>query len=43
MSYGLVYRMVDYSDGSRGFYNKYVGDYNDWERMDLTRFLTVVD
>ncbi len=33
MNYGYMYYTVDYSDGSRPF-----GDYNDWERMDLTYF-----
>ena len=39
MSYGMIYRMVDYSDGSRPFLGRFFGDYNDWERMDLTYFL----
>ena len=34
MNYGYMYYTVDYSDGSRPF-----GDYNDWQRMDLTNFL----
>jgi len=38
MSYGMIYRMCDYSDGSRPFINSFIGDYNDWERMDLTHF-----
>ncbi|MEM4257912.1 MAG: hypothetical protein QXL17_02010 [Candidatus Thermoplasmatota archaeon] len=35
MNYGYMYRMVDYSDGSRG-----KNDFNDWssDRMDLTAF-----
>ena len=33
MNYGYMYTTVDYSDGSRP-----VGDYDDWERMDLTYF-----
>jgi len=33
MNYGYMYVSVDYSDGSRP-----VGDYNDWERMDLGAF-----
>ena len=33
MNYGYMYTVVDYSDGSRPF-----GDYDDWERMDLTSF-----
>jgi len=33
MNYGYMYTSVDYSDGSRPF-----GDYDDWERMDLTFF-----
>ena len=33
MNYGYMYTTVDYSDGSRPF-----GDYDDWERMDLTFF-----
>jgi len=33
MNYGYMYTSVDYSDGSRPF-----GDYNDWERMNLTAF-----
>lgn len=38
MSYGMIYRMVDYSDGSRPHIGPRIGDYNDWERMDLTYF-----
>jgi hypothetical protein len=38
MSYGWIYRMVDYSDGSRPFLGPRIGDYDDWERMDLTYF-----
>ena len=33
MNYRYTYRLVDYSDGSRG-----ENDFNDWEDMDLTRF-----
>lgn len=33
MNYGYMYTTVDYSDGSRLF-----GDYDDWERMDLSYF-----
>lgn len=33
MNYVYVYRFVDYSDGSRG-----KNDFNDWGRIDLTRF-----
>ena len=33
MNYAYVYRFVDYSDGSRG-----KNDFNDWDRIDLTRF-----
>ncbi len=33
MNYGYVYRIVDYSDGSR-----FRIDLDDWERMDLTYF-----
>ncbi|MCD6236830.1 MAG: hypothetical protein J7K13_02620 [Thermoplasmata archaeon] len=33
MNYGYIYRIVDYSDGSRG-----KNDFNDWERIDLTFF-----
>ena len=33
MNYGYMYYTVDYSDGSRPF-----GDYDDWERMDMTYF-----
>ena len=36
MSYGWIYRMVDYSDGSRPHLSPFIGDYDDWERMDLT-------
>ena len=39
MSYGWIYRMVDYSDGSRPYLGPFIGDYDDWERMDLTYFL----
>jgi hypothetical protein len=39
MSYGWIYRMVDYSDGSRLSLGPFIGDYDDWERMDLTYFL----
>ncbi|RLI59064.1 MAG: hypothetical protein DRO67_10130 [Candidatus Asgardarchaeum californiense] len=33
MNYGYMYKMVDYSDGSR-----IIRDYDDWSRMDLTYF-----
>ena len=33
MNYGYMYRMVDYSDGSRG-----KNDFDDWNRIDLTYF-----
>ena len=33
MNYNYVYTLIDYSDGSRG-----ENDFNDWERIDLTRF-----
>ena len=33
MNYGYMYRMVDYSDGTRG-----KKDFNDWNRLDLTYF-----
>jgi hypothetical protein len=33
MNYGYMFRMVDYSDGSRG-----KNDFNDWYTMDLTDF-----
>ena len=33
MNYGYIYRMVDYSDGSRG-----KNDFDDWNRIDLTFF-----
>ena len=33
MNYGYMYRLVDYSDGSRG-----KNDFDDWDRMDLTYF-----
>jgi len=33
MNYGYMYRMVDYSDGSRG-----KNDFDDWNRLDLTYF-----
>ncbi|MEF8848206.1 MAG: hypothetical protein V5A68_03645, partial [Candidatus Thermoplasmatota archaeon] len=39
MNYGYVYRMVDYSDGSRPFLGPFFGDYDDWERMDFSYFL----
>jgi len=35
MNYGYIYRMVDYSDGSRG-----KNDFDDWNRIDLTYFQT---
>jgi hypothetical protein len=35
MNYGYIYRMVDYSDGSRG-----KNDFDDWDRIDLTYFQT---
>ena len=35
MNYGYMYRMVDYSDGSRG-----KNDFDDWNRLDLTFFKT---
>ena len=35
MNYGYMFRMVDYSDGSRG-----KNDFNDWYTMDLTDFET---
>ena len=35
MNYGYTFRMVDYSDGSRG-----KNDFNDWSSMDLTAFET---
>ena len=35
MNYGYMYRIVDYSDGSRG-----KNDFNDWSRLDLTFFQT---
>lgn len=38
MNYGYMYTTVDYSDGSRPFYGRLSGDYDDWERMDLTYF-----
>ena len=38
MNYGYMYKMVDYSDGSRRF-----RDYDDWERMDLTYFQDLWD
>jgi hypothetical protein len=40
MSYGWMYRMVDYSDGSRPHLGPLFGDYDDWERMNLTFFHT---
>jgi hypothetical protein len=33
MNYGYTYRMVDYSDGSRG-----KNDFDDWNRLDLSYF-----
>ena len=33
MNYGYMYKIVDYSDGSRG-----KNDFDDWERMDMTYF-----
>jgi hypothetical protein len=33
MNYGYMFRMVDYSDGSRG-----MNDFNDWMTLDLTYF-----
>jgi hypothetical protein len=33
MNYGYMYRIVDYSDGSRG-----KNDFNDWARLDLAYF-----
>ena len=39
MSYGMIYRMVDYSDGSRPHLGPRIGDYDDWERMDLEYFI----
>ncbi|MEM0466315.1 MAG: hypothetical protein QXX20_01760 [Candidatus Thermoplasmatota archaeon] len=33
MNYGYMYKIVDYSDGSRGR-----NDFNDWARIDLTLF-----
>jgi len=33
MNYGYVYGLVDYSDGSHG-----KNDFDDWDRIDLTRF-----
>jgi hypothetical protein len=33
MNYGYTYKMVDYSDGSRGR-----NDFDDWDRIDLTFF-----
>jgi len=35
MNYGYMYRIVDYSDGSRG-----KNDFDDWNRVDLTYFQT---
>jgi hypothetical protein len=35
MNYGYMFRMVDYSDGSRG-----KNDFDDWHTMDLTAFET---
>ena len=37
MNYGYMYRMVDYSDGSRG-----KNDFDDWNRLDLTFFKTSI-
>ena len=33
MNYGYMFRMVDYSDGSRG-----MNDFDDWDDLDLTYF-----
>jgi hypothetical protein len=33
MNYGYVYKIVDYSDGSRG-----KNDFDDWDKIDLTYF-----
>ena len=33
MNYGYMYKMVDYSDGSRG-----KNDFDDWDRLDLQAF-----
>lgn len=33
MNYGYMYKIVDYSDGSRGR-----NDFDDWDRLDLTAF-----
>lgn len=33
MNYGYIYRILDYSDGSRG-----KNDFDDWNRLDLTYF-----
>ena len=33
MNYGYMYKIVDYSDGSRGR-----NDFDDWDRIDLTAF-----
>jgi hypothetical protein len=33
MNYGYMYKIVDYSDGSRGR-----NDFDDWDRLDLTFF-----
>ena len=33
MNYGYMYKIVDYSDGSRG-----KNDFDDWDRLDLTAF-----
>lgn len=38
MNYGYMYTVVDYSDGSRPYIGRQFGDYDDWERMDLTYF-----
>jgi len=35
MNYGYMFRMVDYSDGSRG-----MNDFDDWDDLDLTYFDT---
>jgi hypothetical protein len=40
MSYGWIYKMVDYSEGSRPFLGPRIGDYDDWERMDLEHFIS---
>jgi hypothetical protein len=33
MNYGYMFRIVDYSDGSRG-----MNDFDDWNDLDLTYF-----